>query len=228
MKTIGVLIPQLATLFVVLSTHAQGAFQNLNFESANTGSLTFAVSIPVTSALPDWTVTIGGTQETQIGLNAPSTGAPAVMLIGPGYPAGLAPLDGNYSVMLTGSGVPTVPSISQTGLIPGGTESLLFKAEPQAPGFPGLLELEVGSQSISFTAVAAGPNYTLYGANISAWAGLTEPISFTAAEDTGGLNNWIIDDISFSTQAVPEPNTLELIFMGGMMFGVHGWRKRGR
>jgi len=41
-------------------------------------------------------------------------------------------------------------------------------------------------------------------------------------------NNWIIDDLSFSPQAIPEPNTLELFLVGGMMFGLRRWRRRGK
>jgi hypothetical protein len=60
MKTIILIIIEVVTLSVVLSTEAQGTFQNLNFELANTGSLTFALDVPVTSALPYWTVTTEG------------------------------------------------------------------------------------------------------------------------------------------------------------------------
>jgi hypothetical protein len=74
-----------------------------------------------------------------------------------------------------------------------------------------------------FFEVAVGPNYTLYGANISAWAGDTEQLSFSALEDTtSGLNNWEINDISFSpTVATPEPNTLVLTGIGSLLFTLY-------
>ena len=226
MKTIILIIIEVVTLSVVLSTEAQGTFQNLNFELANTGSLTFALDVPVTSALPYWTVTTEGVQQTQIVYNGESAGAPAVNLIGPGYNPDVipAPIDGNYSVFLQGS-FPGSAAISQTGLIPTGTQSLFFEADPAddtAP--PGQLELQVGTQVVPFFAVETEPTYTLYGANISAWANDTEPLTFTAMQDNTALNNWEIDDISFSTNAVsPEPNILALTAIGGLLFGA---RKR--
>jgi hypothetical protein len=144
------------------------------------------------------------------------------MLVGPGDTFGINPIDGNYSVMLTGSGVSSVPSISQTGTIPAGTQSLLFEAEfISFGGPPGQLEMEVGNQSVPFTAVGTGPGYTLYGANISAWAGDTEQLTFSALESDSGLNNWEIDDISFSTTTVPEPSPLALTGVGGLLFALY-------
>jgi hypothetical protein len=102
---------------------------------------------------------------------------------------------------------------------------LFFEADPagdMAP--PGQLELQVGTQVVPFVAVETEPTYTLYGANISAWANDTEPLTFTAMQDNTALNNWEIDDISFSTNAVsPEPNILALTAIGGLLFGA---RKR--
>jgi len=224
MKTIRILIIEIATMSFALSIHAQGTFQNLNFELANPGSITFSLNVPVSSALPDWTVTIGGDQQMDVGYNSFSTGAPTVSLIGPGGP--VTAIDGSYSVLLTGS--TAIASISQTGLIPSGTQSLLFDAEQgTGGGGNGLLDFVVGSQVVPVTLIATEPNYSLYGANISTWAGQTEQITFSALE--GGLNNWTIDDISFSSQAVPEPNTVELILPAIMaMLGLQKWRKRNK
>jgi len=221
MKTLNFLITQAAAFAVMLSTQAQGTFQNLNFESANVGSLTFAFSVPVSSALPAWTVNIGSIQQTGIGYNAPSTGAPAVWLIGPGYgPTGFAPIDGNYSVILQGSFTASAPSISQTGLIPDGTQSLLFEAQAGS----GALNILVGTQIVPFADVGNGPNYTLYGINISEWAGQTEQLTFSALQGYTGMNDWTIDDISFSTTAIaPEPNIVALTAIGGLLFGARKW-----
>jgi len=201
---------------------AQGTFKNLNFELANPGSITFSSSLPVSSALPYWTVTIGGVQQTDVGYNAFSTGSPFVSLIGPGY----GPIDGDYSVLLTGS-FPGSAAISQTGVIPAGTQSLLFEAEPVAVSFTGPLEVQVGTQSVPITEVGTGPNYTLYGANISAWANDTEQLTFSALQDTTTLNNWELDDISFSTNApTPEPSIVALTAIGGLLFGARKWFAR--
>jgi hypothetical protein len=198
----------------------QGTFQNLNFELANPVSAGDSLNpdaVTVASALPYWSVTIGGVQQTEINENDPSLGAPAVMLIGPGYSPGAGPLDGNYSVLLTGSAVSALPAISQTGLIPAGEQSLYFEAQPGI----GTLNVLVGNQVIPFAAVGSGPNYTLYGANISDWAGDTEQLSFVAQESTSGLNNWVLDDISFSTQSIPEPSPLALTGIGALVFALY-------
>jgi hypothetical protein len=213
MKMIKIAIIEAATITFVFSSHAQGTFQNLNFESANVGPITFAFSVPVANALPGWTVLIGNVQQTEVAYNAPSTGAPIVSLLGPPDPA----LEGNYSAVLTGA-VGTTASISQTGLIPSGTASLFFEAQP---GGTGNLAVSIDSEDIALVRVATFPTYTLYGANISAWSGETEPLTFTALSAPFGVNPWAIDDISFSpTAVVPEPNPLALTGIGGLLFAL--------
>ena len=87
------------------SVSAQGTFQNLDFEQANpdlAGGPGNPYLVTAASALPYWTVTIGGVQQTNITENAPSTGAPWVMLAGPDLGGDIVPpIDGNYSVLLT-------------------------------------------------------------------------------------------------------------------------------
>ena len=216
-------------LLTVLSAQAQGTFQNLNFEKAHpvfVNPILYPFTVTAASALPDWTVTLGGVQQTQITEDAPSAGSTWVMLVGPGYNYGFAPIDGNYSVLLQGSGTASAASISQTGLIPAGTQSLLFEAEPVDTGPAGPLEVLVGNQVVPFAAVGTGPNYTLYGANISSWANDTEQLTFSALLGSYGLNNWEIDDISFSTTPEPEPNILALTAIGGLLFGARKWFAR--
>jgi xanthosine utilization system XapX-like protein len=96
------------------------------------------------------------------------------------------------------------------------------------PGL-GLLDVSVGTQLVPFVAVGTGENYTIYGANIAAWADTSEPITFSALADFSDPNNWEIDDISFSTNAVasPEPNMVALTAIGGLLFGVRKWFARG-
>ena len=215
-----------------LSAQSQVAFTNLNFEQANpvpiVGSPYYPYAVTAASALPYWTVTIGGVQATQVFYNDESLGSPSVSLIGPGHNPNVVPppIDGNYSVLLQGS-FPGSAAISQTGLIPAGTQSLLFEAEQDSPGPAGTLEVLVGNQVVPFAAVGTGPNYTLYGANISAWDGDNEQLTFSALQDNSDLNNWEIDDISFSTTVVsPEPNIVALTAIGGLLFGARKWFAR--
>jgi len=201
------------TLLAVAAAHAQGTFQNLNFESGNPGPDNFAFNVPATNALPFWTVYYGNVQQTQIGYNIVTSGTTIVSLSG--GTSGYA-IDGNYSVDLECGVTASAASISQTGLIPAGSQSLLFEADAG----PGTLDISIGSQIVPFAMVGSGPDYTLYGANISAWAGDTEQLTFSALGD-GVFNDWLVDDILFS--AVPEPNIVTLTAIGGLFFGARKW-----
>jgi hypothetical protein len=211
MKTAKLIIGQALSLFIVLSAVAQGTFQNLDFEQATPAQ--FSGTVSAADALPYWTPEIGGVPQTEILQNGLSTGDPEVVLLTPRSPQ--PPLDGDYSVLLTGSF--DSASISQTGEIPFGTQSLFFDAKSLASGN---LSVQIGNQSVSFTPVAVGPNFTEYGASVSAWAGQTESLTFSA-EMAGGLNNWEIDDISFSTSVVPEPGPIALTAIGGLLFALY-------
>jgi len=206
-----------AAWLVVSSAQAQATFQNLNFELGSPGSENYAFNVPVANALPFWTVYYGDVQQTQVDYNVVTSGTSIVSLIGGTY---LPAIDGNYSVYLEEGVSASSVSISQTGLIPLGMQSLLFEADSG----PGTLGISIGSQNIPFTEVGTGANYTLYGANISAWSGDTEQLTFTALQG-GGLNDWLLDDISFSTNVVasPEPNIAALSAIGGLLFGARKW-----
>ena len=211
------------TLLAALSAQAQASFQNLNFEQADPIVVPGTPYVTEASALPEWTVTIGGVQETEITENAPSLGAPWVSLVGPGDESN-TPIDGNYSVLLQGSAPAEAASIDQIGLIPFNARSLQFKAF----GGGGILDLQVGTATVPFTALETEPTYTLYGANISAWADETEHLTFSALGDSSQPNNWELDDISFSTNVVasPEPNMVALSAIGGLLFGARKWFAR--
>jgi hypothetical protein len=202
---------------------AQGTFQDLNFEEANpvyAGSPYPAYEVTTASALPGWTVYYGTTQEAVVGYNTESLGATQVDLLGASYGA----IEGNYSVLLQGGIEPSVPAtISQYGMIPAATETLFFEAQPGR----GTLDVSIGSQIVPFSAVGSGANYTLYGANISAWAGDPELLTFSALPPVSSDNNWLIDDISFSTNAPsPEPSIVALTAIGGLLFGARKWFAR--
>jgi hypothetical protein len=208
----------MAVLAWPCASSGQGTFQNLNFESGNPGAITFSDSVPVSSALPGWTAEINGVSQTDVGYNyfPPGPQGPAgVSLIGPGgaWPA----LDGSYSVLLTGGNGSA--SISQTGLIPNQAQSLTFEVAEGLEG-GGSLALLVGGQPLLFSELATEPNCTVYGANISAWAGKTETLTFDASPGVP-LTYWEIDDITFSPATVPEPTPVALTGIGGVTLALY-------
>jgi hypothetical protein len=194
---------------------AQGTFDNLDFEQANP-AVVGPYTVTAASAIPDWIAEIGAAQQTDIKENFFSTGAPEVVLLSANTQQ--PPLYGDYSILLTASSVSA--SISQTGMIPAGTQSLFFDAQ-SVPQY-GNLAVMIGTQIVPFVPVATEPNYTVYGANISAWAGQTEQLTFSALPVTIALNDWEIDDISFSpTAMVPEPSPLALAGIGTVLFAIY-------
>jgi hypothetical protein len=213
-------------------------FQDLDFESANvpaSGPEPYGTFVPIGSALPGWTAYLGSEQLTQVGYNAPANSTASITLIGPTWNSsdvgvyGVGIIDGNYSVDLQTGGVPpsyTVDdnaSILQNGAVPSTAESLQFKAfetTPLSVSFNGNALIPV---ALSSGMSADGLPYTLYGANISAWAGQTGELEFTA-DFNGSFNFVVLDDISFSPNAVsPEPSIVALTAIGGLLFGA---RKR--
>jgi hypothetical protein len=224
-------IIRFATICCILrlttSCYGQIAFENLNFESATLNASTGGNMVPASSALPGWTVFVGTTQQIDVMQNAANLNAPIVDILGPNDPASLAIpqgapgiIDGNFTVAIQGgiSGVGIESaSIQQTGTIPAGDESLQFKAwaGPTTPSSE--WSVSFGGNTLTLYALATTSQYTLYGADISAYVGQTGWLDFTAAGQ-GAPSFLELDDITFSTSSVPEPNPAILISLGGLIF----------
>jgi hypothetical protein len=214
MKNSYVLAIEFWVAMSAIPVRGQGTFENLNFEQAMPAQ--FSGPVSAAQAIPDWTAEIAGAPQTDIYQNGFSTGAPEISLMTENTQQ--PPLDGSYSVMLTANPQASV-SISQTGMIAPGTQSLLFDAYTYQQ--EGNLAVMIGSQTVPLALVAIEPNYSVYGANISAWAGQYEQLTFTAQQPMTSLNIWEIDDISFSPGAVPEPSALALTGIGGLLFALY-------
>ncbi len=136
--------------------------------------------------------------------------SPTVSLVDSSYwsPA----LHKNYSILLFGgsnmSGYTTGASISQTGQIPIGVESITFWESSW--NHQQDLQASFNGQLLYFIAISNTPNYTIYGADISAFAGQTGVLQFTAEQTYAG----VIDRILFSSNPVPEPGTCVLMAVG--------------
>lgn len=161
-------IHTIAWLIVASLTFLRSAsgqdFRNLDFEAAQVTGPNYPTEIDAGNALPGWTVFYGTNQQTQVYYNLFFLGVSLMA-------SNNLVISGNFSVMLV-SGTPA-NSISQTGLVPLGTESLLFEA--QSPyvkeGFHEFLSVALGGQDLPFFGISTNANYALYGADISAFAG---------------------------------------------------------
>ncbi|MDE3100580.1 MAG: hypothetical protein KGJ88_14015 [Verrucomicrobiota bacterium] len=209
MKERLVWLASLVAAFAV-PAYSQGTFQNLDFEAAH--DLPAPGNIVATSnALPGWSAFSGTNQLSSILYYGDAGGA----LVSVGLESSNAALAGNFSVVLGGG------AISQLGLIPTGTESLLFEAV-LSPYFG--MSVSLGGCYLSCSAIYNGVNvygqkYTAYAADISGLAGQTKSLAFAG---TGFL-----DDIQFSSQPSPEPPAPSLIFVaGGILVSLRVRRRR--
>ncbi|MGD1088171.1 MAG: hypothetical protein ABR955_05545 [Verrucomicrobiota bacterium] len=211
-----------AVSFALLRNVSGQDFVNLNFESANvSGYPLYSTDVPISSALPGWSAyyysnySSGTNALTQVGYDLISIGSSGITVVDSNAPA-LPPLQGQYSTILFGSeanGDVTV-LISQTGLVPSGTMSLLMDVYAFYN-----FEVTLGGQTINMIPLQTFPNYTLYGGNISSFAGDVETLSLIAPP-TGVPNGVEFDDIQFSPSPVPEPSIFGLLALGGLFFGL--------
>ena len=193
-------------------------FVNLNFESANVSGYSPGApgaTVPTQDAFPGWSAYFGPPGDaTELSLSTVTydgvtTGGAMISLQDSNAAAPAGPIQGSYSALLVGSipGAETTTSLGQTGTIPGDAQSLVFWAY-----FGGSLDVSFDGQLLSFVAISNALNYTVYTANISAFAGQTGLLLFTAPVNTGT----VLDNIQFSTSSVPEPGTLALCALGGL------------
>ena len=206
-------------LFVVdIGAYSQGTFQDLDFENATLVPLGPGYS--AASAFPAWECLVGTTPTTVVYLDARPLGSAEVSLINNNPSEGAAPLQGNYSASLF-STPSTTTTLSQTGLVPAGTQSIQMDASEQLGSF----SVTLGGQPIKMVAWETLRDYTVYAGNVSSLAGQSANLSITENFPINP-NNYPagveIDDIIFSPTAVtPEPSPLILTGMGGILFGVY-------
>jgi hypothetical protein len=214
---------------VILASVTSGftqAFTNLNFESANIPAGTqVAGFIPATSGLPGWTTYAtspgsGSNSISQIFYDLVSTGGAGISVNDSNAPfsSSYGPISGKYSAYLfsenDGNALYGV-GISQRGLVPFGTESLQVQVGFASSPFV----ITLGGQTIDMVPEHAFSNYTLYGGDISAFAGKIETLTFAETIPSDGAFSpgiLSLDNIVFSTSPTPEPGTCGL-FLGGMV-----------
>ena len=209
----------------ILWQNAQGqGFANLDFESAGLTPVPpgqFGGKVSSLAAIPDWTGFLGATQVTPVLQNNLTLGNASIDILGPDWNGG-GVIEGQYTVVLQpgfdpfGSGQNVSASISQSGLVPVGAQSLQFKAQTYSS-----FSVSLGGQTLSLVPLGTGANYTLYGAGISSFAGQGETLTITALAAPNTADYF--DSIAFSPLAVPEPNSFVLFAVGGLLLA---WRCR--
>jgi hypothetical protein len=230
----------LAMCFVLASARlaqARGAFQDMNFESAQVIFNSYPAypnfTIATTNALPSWAafasgIGPGGIIRTQqltyvyyglVPLGSPTNLPPVALGPASGGTTTRVSIDGNFDVFLN------TGFISQTGQVPADAQALLFKVHSYELGGSVLASLD--GQSLPLSLLLTVPDtsqrigYTLYGANISSFAGQTADLVFSGAG--GGA---LLDDIQFSTEPIPEPSCVVLAYLGSGIFFYVRKRKR--
>jgi len=198
------------------------SFTDLNFESARLvpvpgdtyGAVQFA------QALPGWTESIVGAIDTNALYNNIFLDSAGISIFDTNfvfYPASV--IQGRYSAIIesgmgyTSSGaIPVNATLSQIGMVPVGTESLQFKAYEFFDS-SGAFTVTLGGQTLSLIVLGTGSNYTLYGANVSQWAGQTANLAFTVLAENPHVNDesLVLDAVQFSNQQVPEPSVSGLL-----------------
>jgi hypothetical protein len=212
--------------------HGQGTFQNLNFESATLSSVPPGEGggdVSISAALPGWTGYLGGVQTARVFQNEVSLGASSIDILGPQWNKAPGIIDGNYSVYLQPGDNGTTTSIAQSGTIPSGTQTLIFDAwqPPLATPFSVSFSGDTLSPLVLFSGQSpSGQAYDVYGANVASFAGQTGQLEFTVFPNN--YNSLLLDDISFSSQAIPEPNPIVLTGIGGLIFAWYRLRLRCR
>ncbi len=220
MKTIVhrlILIPVITIAHFAAS--GQG-FVNLDFESANlapTPPGQFGGQVSSTDAMPGWTGFLGTNQITQVLQNNYTLGNASIDILGPNWSSPPV-IAGRFTIMLQpgrdpfGSGIIVGASISQGGLIPVNAQSIQFKASTFSS-----FAVSLDGQNLSLISLGTGPNYTLYGADLSPFAGQVRTLAITALPAPNTPNYF--DSIVFSPEAVPEPCVFGLLAVGSLLLG---------
>jgi hypothetical protein len=207
-------------LLSALGAEGQGTFQNLGFESANlspipAGQLGGYVSS--LDAIPHWTAFLGTNQLAGVLQNNFTIGNASVDIIGPSWSSG-GVIEGQYTVWLEPGYNPSDPfhvgylsaSIMQVGLVPVNAQSIQLKASAGSP-----FTVSLAGEELSLIILATEPNYILYGADISSFAGQSGALTITAQPAFNNLDEF--DSIQFSSQPIPEPGVLSLAGLGVLL-----------
>lgn len=178
-------------IFVGIQNGHNQVFVNLNFESARIPNTASPGSlVPISAGLPGWTgyfVSNSATNQTsQVVYDGFSLGGSAISINDSNTYPGFAALQRNYSAYLFG-GIGGTAVISQTGLVPSGTKSLFVDIQQSFSVYNVPFTVSLNGQTINLVPVETFPAYTLYGGDISSFAGQVATLAFANPPPTSNL-----------------------------------------
>ncbi len=203
MKTIVNKIVLIGFLVLLGRVGNSQGFTNLDFESAKI-DLGGSYQNFVTNAFPGWTVNAPYVFYDDVSLSGNSVS----IMDANGYPP--YPIQGIYFAFLASGNTPgngQTISLGQTGTIPSWAQSITFW------GTIGGMQVTFDGNPLSFSATGSGSHYTIYEADVSAYANQTGELLFTLPPY---VNSATLDNIQFSSSPIPEPSTLSLTALGGL------------
>ena len=223
------LVGCLALLLSAAGALAQGTFQNLGFEAANLPPIPagqYGGFVSSLDGIPGWTGFLGTNQVTQVLHNAVTLGNASIDILGPYWSFG-GIIEGQYTVVIQpgldpfGSGQWVSASISQVGLVPADARSIRLKADGYS------FSVSFAGQDLSLIPMGTGANYTLYGADISSFAGQVGTLRLTGLTTLSQPSTTdSFDSIQFSNLRVPEPGVFGLSALGALLLGWRVLRRR--
>jgi len=206
--------------FATSSALAQGTFYNLDFEWARLRYIPagqYGGMVAPSNAFPGWTIVSTG----MVLQNNSTIGLPSIDILGP-YWSDREIIGGLYTALLVSGTYPDrqppanlgSSTLAQVGEVPPTALSIHLK-EFGSPQFT----LSLGGQNIPLVQIGGGSNYTLYGGDISQFAGQTVELRLSAVATADSPFNWVyLDDIEFSPLSIPEPPSPTLVVIGVVIF----------
>ena len=182
-------------------------FVNLNFESSVLSTGGPPATVSAAAAFPGWNTFIGTNAQSTILYNDATLGNSSVAILAGGSLSPVSVYDGKFSALLV-DGATGYPSLRQTGLVPANARSLLLYANFGPVGGVSNFSVSLGGQNVQMVALQnfVMYAYTLYGGDISSFAGQVADLGITALNSAdGGINPFALDDIQFSSSSLPAP-----------------------
>jgi hypothetical protein len=206
MKTITNKIVLIGLLVLLVRVGNSQGFVNLDFESANLTGYSPGNVIPAANAFPGWTVSAGYIVYDDFSLSGGS-----ISIFDSRPPSYLPPIQGTYFAYVASANNPQnlySISLGQTGTIPQSAESISFWGNDEG------MQITFKGRPLDFLVTGNTANYNIYSADISAFAGQTGQLLFTAPPGTGSD---MLDNIQLSPSPAPEPSSLGLFALGGLI-----------